>query len=101
MLLNHNSRPHVSKHTQQTICNLGCQVLPHPAYSSDLTLSDFHLFRSLEHSMRGQSSLKVQKVQKHIDIFLSIKPQSFFRDGIRKLPDRWQMVISSDGNYFD
>uniref|UniRef100_A0A1I7WJ15 Methyltransferase n=1 Tax=Heterorhabditis bacteriophora TaxID=37862 RepID=A0A1I7WJ15_HETBA len=26
---------------------------------------------------------------------------SFLREGIRKLPERWQKVIESEGKYFD
>ncbi|KOC61868.1 hypothetical protein WH47_05401, partial [Habropoda laboriosa] len=29
------------------------------------------------------------------------KPPSFYRDGIRKLPEKWQKVINYHGNYFD
>ncbi|KOC65625.1 hypothetical protein WH47_01660 [Habropoda laboriosa] len=29
------------------------------------------------------------------------KPRSFYRDGIRKLPEKWQKVITNNGNYFD
>ena len=26
---------------------------------------------------------------------------SFFRDGIRQLPERWKKVVASDGKYFE
>jgi len=29
------------------------------------------------------------------------KDESFFRDGIRKLPERWEKIVSSDGQYFN
>ena len=29
------------------------------------------------------------------------KNESFFRDGIRKLPERWEQVVGSDGQYFN
>jgi len=29
------------------------------------------------------------------------KDESFFRDEIRKLPERWEKVVGSDGQYFN
>ncbi len=43
----------------------------------------------------------VGDLRKHLDEFFASKPQSFYRDGIRQLPNRWQMVISNEGNYFN
>ena len=44
-----NPRPHTFLKTQEKLSELDWDVLLHPPYSSDLTLSDYHLFRSLEH----------------------------------------------------
>ena len=44
-----NARPHASKVTQQKMKQLGWELLPHPAYSPDITASDYHLFRSMTH----------------------------------------------------
>ncbi|KAG5324220.1 MOS1T transposase, partial [Pseudoatta argentina] len=41
--------------------------------------SDFHLFRSMAHGLADMS---------------------FFRRGIHVLPERWEKVVSSDGQYF-
>jgi len=29
------------------------------------------------------------------------KDESFFRDGIQKLPERWEKVVGSDAQYFN
>ncbi|XP_012061732.1 PREDICTED: histone-lysine N-methyltransferase SETMAR-like [Atta cephalotes] len=46
-----NARPHTSLITRQKLQH-GWNVLPHPPYSPDLTPSDFHLFRSLQNSLK-------------------------------------------------
>jgi histone-lysine N-methyltransferase SETMAR len=48
-LLHHdNARPHTFRATQERIQQLQLELLEHPPYSPDLTLSDFHLFRRLK-----------------------------------------------------
>jgi histone-lysine N-methyltransferase SETMAR len=54
MLLQHdNARPYKSLRNREHITKMGWMVLPHPPYSPDLALSDFHLFGSLKNALRG------------------------------------------------
>ena len=101
MLLHDNARPHVAKETQKTIINLDWEVMPHSAYSPDLAPSDYHLFRSLEHSMRDKSFENGQDIENHMSSYCEFKPVSFFREGIREVPIIWQKVIDNEGNYFN
>ena len=100
-LLHDNSRPHVAIQVKDTINELGWDLMPHAAYSPDLAPSDYHLFRSLEHSLRNKSFANPQDVKKHLDSFFQSKPASFYREGIQKLPVKWQEVIDAEGNYFE
>ena len=101
ILLHDNARPHVAMKTKETIIDLGWEVMSHPAYSPDLAPSHYHLFRSMEHFLRDKSFDENQNLGNQLDAYFDMKPQSFYRDGIRQLPLKWQKVIDNQGNYFD
>uniref|UniRef100_A0A0N5BK16 Histone-lysine N-methyltransferase SETMAR n=1 Tax=Strongyloides papillosus TaxID=174720 RepID=A0A0N5BK16_STREA len=48
ILLHDNAKPHVSKTTVRKLKDLECETLLHLAYSSDLSPTDYHLFKELE-----------------------------------------------------
>ncbi|EFN79728.1 Histone-lysine N-methyltransferase SETMAR, partial [Harpegnathos saltator] len=46
-------KSHTSLMMCQKLLKLGWNVLPHPAYSSALAPSDYHLFQSLQNFLNG------------------------------------------------
>ena len=76
-----NARPHTSLVTRKKLLELGQEVMPHPPYSPDPALSDYHLFKN-------------ELIQ-----FFTSKNQTFYESGIMKLTERWQQVIEQNGQY--
>jgi len=100
ILLQDNVRPYVAKATQDHILALSWELLPHAAYSPDMVLSDYYLFRSLQHHLADTHFVRFGEIRKCFDDFIASKPVYFYRQGIRKLPEKWQEVIDANGEYF-
>ncbi|KAG5324942.1 MOS1T transposase, partial [Pseudoatta argentina] len=96
----HRARPHVAKPVKTYLETLKWEVVPHPLYSPDIAPSDFHLFRSMAHGLADRPFHSYEEAQKWIDSWIASKDMSFFRRGIHVLPERWEKVVSSDGQYF-
>lgn len=101
ILLHDNARPHIAKTVKQKLEQLKWDVLPHPPYSPDLAPSDYHLFRSMQHGLAAQKFSSVDDIKKWLDSWIASKDEQFFRHGIRMLPERWEKVVASDGQYFE
>lgn len=100
VILQHdNARPHAAKLTQEKIRQLDWEVLPHPPYSPDIAPSDFHLFRSMEHSLKNLNFKNADDVRTRLESYFSSKDTEFYGRGIETLPTRWQKVLDNDGNY--
>ena len=66
-------------------------------------LLDEDCFQTQEehNALTGIRLTSEQGIKNWLDSFLAAKPAQFFRDGIHKLPERWEKVIASDGQYFE
>ncbi|KAK6761996.1 hypothetical protein RB195_022913 [Necator americanus] len=97
--LHDNARPHVAKITLEKIEELGWKVLPHPPYSPDLAPSDYHLFRSMQHSVAERKFTTREEVKLWVSNYFESHPAEFFERGIHSLHKRWRQVIDSNGDY--
>lgn len=102
VILQHdNARPHVAITVKNYPETLKWEVLPHPPYSPDLAPSDYWLFRRMQNDLGGHRFQSFEEIEKWLNDWIEAKEDSFFRDGIRKLPERWEKVVASDGQYFE
>ena len=61
----------------------------------------FHLMKTVAEA--HQHFRSYGEVKKCIDSWIAPKDASYFRDGIRHLPERWKKVVTvtSNGEYFE
>jgi len=59
------------------------------------------LFRSMAHGLVDQHFRSYEEVKNWIDSWIASKDDQFFRRGIRTLLERWEKVVTSDGQYFE
>jgi hypothetical protein len=72
-MLQDNAHLHTSAHTHQ----LNFEVLKHPLCSSDLALSDCHLFSPLRDTLRGHYFASDQEVKEAVHAWLNTQPNIF------------------------
>lgn len=96
-----NAKPHISRKSMETINSLnGIELLPHPPYSPDIAASDFHLFRSMSHFLRGRCFKNEEALYEELTTFFDSKPSEWYKSGIRKIAQRWALVCENNGFYF-
>ena len=101
IFLDDNAKPHRSRQTRQKIEELGWEPLDHAPYSPDMAPSDFYLFRSLEHWLRGRKFRTIEEMRESLTEFFDSKDRDWYRRGIHRLEEQWQKVIENNGEYFD
>lgn len=101
VFLDDDTKLHRSKLTSKKIVDLGWGRVDHPPYSPDLAPSDFHLFLSLQHFLKGKRFEDIDEMGEALEKFFHTKDAEFYRRGIEKLPEKWEEVIEVDGEYFD
>ena len=94
-----NGRSHTSLKAQEKLRKLDWDVLPHPSYPSDIALSDYYLFRSLEHRFRGENFESEEDLKTGLLQFFDQKDQKILKNGILNLIERWKDVVGTNGKY--
>ena len=79
----------------------GYELLPHPAYSSDLASSDFFLFPNLKNDTRGCRFRSEEEVVTVVEEWVNGKDPDFFSSGLMALEHRLSKCITLEGNYLE
>ena len=83
--LQDNDRAHTAYVTLDKLEELGWECLPHPPYSPDLALSDYHLFRSMQHHLADKSFKDLNEIEIWVRQYFASQASDFFDKGIRDL----------------
>ena len=74
--------------------------VPHAPYSPDLAPSDYHLFRSMEHSLRNMQFANIQHVRKWVGDFVCLQASHVLRYRDPKPMRKMQEQNSYTGGIF-
>lgn len=99
ILLHDNARPHSAALVKEALLELNWEVLQHPPYSPDLAPSDFYLFRSLANNIQGKTFADEEDLGIWLNKYFDSRPGEFWKNGINKLPERWEYVLNNGGDY--
>lgn len=62
---------------------------------------DYYMFRSMAHSLADQQFDSSEDITKWLDSWIASRDEHFYRQGIQALPERWEKVVTSNGQYFE
>ena len=79
----------------------GYELIPHPAYSLDLSPSDFFLFPNLKKDIGGLHFRSDEEVVTAVEEWVNGKDPDFFSSGLMALEHRWSKCITLEGNYIE
>ena len=101
ILLHDNARPHNAHLTLQKLNELGYETLPHPPYSPDLSLTDYHFFKHLDNFLCEKCFKSRDDSESAFNDFIASRTPDFYANGINKPVSLWQKCVNSNGFYLD
>ncbi|GFR75991.1 histone-lysine N-methyltransferase SETMAR [Elysia marginata] len=101
VLQHDNSTPRSANLTQQWLKRYGWEIFSHPAYSSDLAPSDFHLFGPLKIYLGGMAFETEGDLFGELENWFAYLDLDFFRVGIYSLLSRKKLCVDLHGDYVE
>ena len=62
---------------------------------------NFYVYPAIKRNLEGKSFRQIEDLDAELRSFFISQPKSFYSDGIKKLEERWQNVMFSDGVYIE
>ncbi|VDO84632.1 unnamed protein product [Heligmosomoides polygyrus] len=69
---------------------MGYIHMPQPPYSLDISPCDYHYYLSLKDFLVGRDTRTQAVLDNYVEQLINTRPKQFWKDGIRKLAERWQ-----------
>ena len=101
LLQQDNARVRSCKVAIDAVERNGYELIPHPAYSPDLTPSDFFLFPNLKKDIRELHFRSDEEVVTAVEEWVNGKDPDFFSSGLMALEHHWSKCITLEGNYIE
>jgi len=80
---------------------MGWEVFPHHPYRPDLAHSAYDLFDFVKNQMRDQHNETNKALQTAVSQCLQPVGKEIYRNGIFKLPERWEKCVQRNGDYVE
>jgi len=104
-MLQDNAKPHTSKKQIGKIEIIkeleSVELLPDPAYSSELAPPDYHFFRPMAHFFKGNTLNNLDEVETGCQDCFRTKDKEWNCRGMEQLIDRLLNTIDFNGLYFE
>lgn len=101
LILHDNASCHKAARVTSLLTSYGWDVLPHPAYSPDISPPDFDLFMKLKESLRGIRFDDLDILEERVANEVRQINFGCLATGVRDLPHRWNSVIMKNGCYIE
>ena len=99
LLQQNNARVPTCKVATDAVERNRYELIPHPAYSSDVSPSDFFLFPNLKKDIRGLHFRSDEEVVMAVEEWVNGNDPDFFSSGLMAFEHHWSKCITLDGNY--
>ena len=101
ILLHDNAPAHTTLPVRELLATKQITVLEHPAYSLDLTSSDFFLFPKTKEILKGRHLDDIDDIRSNTTAALKATPQNQFQNCFEGWTRWWHRCIASQGEYFE
>lgn len=101
LILHDNASCHKSERVTSLMTSYEWYVLPHPAYSPDMSPPDFDLFPKLKEPLRGIRFGDLEELEAEVAKQVRLINSGCLATGVSDLPRRWESVIEKKGCYIE